>query len=553
MSLYIDYFLAGFTLSGSVGFDNWQLTQTDNLAFLMESAVENLTHCYKTYGDYSNAIRYARRWLALDRTNEKAHRELIDLYGKSGHRSAALKQYSECERILKDELGISPEEATAEIYENLKSNCSMHSPYQQSLLRQKNNLPTQTTSFIGREREKDEIKKLLSQSRLLTLTGAGGSGKTRLCLEVSSDLADQFKDGVWFVDLAPLSTPDFVMPAIAKVLHVTEIGSQSISENLKRYLQNREVLLILDNFEHVMPAARYVSELLNVCNRLHVMVTSREVMHLSGEIDYPVLPLMLPVKDVNAEYRGGYRIDEYEGIKLFIERAATVRKDLVVDEESIHTVAEICQRLDGLPLAIELAAAGLSIFQPKDILHRLEQHLPILAKGARDLPERQRTLQGAIDWSYGLLDESEQVLYRRLSVFAGGCTLEAAEAICHRDIEGPSSLDVFEGLRALSEKNLLKRDASTVESRFRMFETVREHALQRLEGSGESEVLKQRHLEFYVQLTESTEKAVYGPDGTGYIQLISSEVDNIRAALGFGREHNLESALRIAAAPGNFW
>lgn len=555
VDMYTDSFLTGFTLKNSVNFDNWQLSESEDLSYLMESAIERLTLCLKSHGDYTRAISYARRWLKLDNLNEAAHRELIDLYGKSGHRSAALKQYDECERILEEELGILPDETTVEIYENLKKNRSTSglSPYQRRIQGAASNLPTQNTSFIGRKREKDNVQKLLLQSRLVSLTGAGGSGKSRLSIEVAAELTDQFADGVWFVELAPISDPDFIAPAIAKVLDVTDFGTQSMLENLKRYLQDKELLLVLDNFEHLIVAAPVVTDLLASCDHLKVLVTSREVLRLEGELEYPVLPMQLPENAGGDGKKPDVDLSEYEAIRLFAERSAAVSEEFALTEASVHVVAEICERLDGLPLAIELAAAGTSVFKPDEILQRLKQHLPVLAKGPRNLPTRQQTLHGTIDWSYDLLDESEKVLYRRLSVFAGGCTLEAAEFVCGTKTVEAIEVDVFQGLRSLTEKSLLRREAARFDSRFYMLETVKEHAFQRLQESGEGEAQKRRHLDFFVRLTEGTERAVYGPEGTKWIGLINSELDNIRSAITFGRDHDPEGALRIAGALGDFW
>ena len=427
------------------------------------------------------------------------------------------------------------------------------SPQHRRLRGATNNLPTLTNSFIGRKREKNEIKELLSHTRLLTLTGAGGSGKTRLSLEVASELVDNFKDGVWLIELASISVPNFVIHAIAKAFEVTEFNTGSMLESLKRYLQNKELLLLLDNFEHLVAVAPVVTDLLSTSRYLKVMITSREVLRLEGETNYPVLPLKLPDQ---AEYKDGHSdadLKDFESIRLFIERSDESENEFFISEENVTAVAEICRRLDGLPLAIELAAARLSVFQPVEILQRLRQHLPALGSGSRDLPERQQTLEATIDWSYDLLNVSERLFYRRLSVFSGGCTLEAAEHVCGNKADETPKIDAFEGLVALSEKNLLTRDASRIESRFKMLETVRQHALKRLEGSEESQILRRRHLEYFVQLTERMEHSVYGPEGITWIELINSESDNIRAAITFGEDYDLIAAFRIVGALGNYW
>ena len=555
VDLYTDSFLTGFTLVNSVNFDNWQLSESEDLSFLMENAIEGLVIGLKSHGDHTRAIRYARRWLKLDNMNEAAHRELIDLYGRSGHRSAALKQYDECVRILEDELSISPDDTTVEVFENIKKNNgrSRLSPYHRRLYGATNNLPVQATSFIGREREKDEIKNLVSQGRLLTLTGAGGSGKTRLCIEVASDLVDNYEDGVWFVELASITDPDFVAPAIAKVLDVADFGARSMLENLKSYLQKKELLLVLDNFEHLIIAAPIVTDLLGFCDRLKVLSTSREALRLEGEIEYQVLPMRLLGEADAGEIKLDSKKGESDAIRLFVERATAVSSRFTLNEENFDAVTELCERLDGLPLAIELAAAGLSTYQPRQILQRLREHLPVLARGPRNLPERQQTLEGAIGWSYDLLDEGERALFRRLSVFAGGCTVEAAEVVCAGKKGTALVIDVFNDLRKLHEKSLLRRETSQSGSRFMMLETVREYALRKLGESGESDITKQLHLEFFLQLTEESERMVCGPDDVIYMQYIASELDNIRAAIDFAKYNDAEKALRISGALGEYW
>ena len=354
------------------------------------------------------------------------------------------------------------------------------------------NLPMQRSPLIGREREVAAVAALLRRDDvgLVTLLGPGGVGKTRLSLQVAVDLLDDFKDGVWFVNLAPITDPALVPSTIAQTLGVKEAGGEPLPETLKAYLREKRLLLLLDNFEQVVAAAPLVADLLASARHLKVLITSREVLHLYGEHEYPVPPLALP--DLKHLPPLDY-LSQYAAVALFIQRAQAIKPDFQVTNANAPAVAEICARLDGLPLAIELAAVRVRLFPPEALLGRLEHRLKALAGGARDLPARQQTLRGTIDWSYQLLDPAEQTLFARLGVFVGGCTLEAAEAVCNPD--GALPLEVLDALTSLVDKSLLRQHGdrtSTLDSepRFGMFETVREYALERLAASGEENLVR---------------------------------------------------------------
>jgi predicted ATPase/class 3 adenylate cyclase len=417
----------------------------------------------------------------------------------------------------------------------------------------RNNLPLQPTPLIGRENEVAEVCERLSRPevRLLTLTGAGGTGKTRLGLQAAAELSDEFEDGVFFVSLAAIRDPQLVVSAMAITLGVKEEGGQPLLESLKSYLAERRMLLLVDNFEQVLEASSLVGQLLSSCPELKVLATSRTPLRLYGEHEYPVPPLALPDP---GRLPSVERLTQYEAVRLFVERAKAAKTDFSITDESAPAVAEICVRLDGLPLAIELAAARIRLLTVQAMLARLGNRLRLLTGGARDLPERQQTLRSTIEWSYGLLEEGEKVLFARLSVFAGGRTLEAIEAIC--DAGGDLPVDVLDGLASLVDESLLKQEEGVGgEPRFVMLETIHEFAREKLQESGDAEVLRRLHAEYFLALAEEAEPAVEGEQQPAWLDRLEEEHDNIRAALSWslGQGQDAELALRMGAALGEFW
>ena len=362
------------------------------------------------------------------------------------------------------------------------------------------NLPIQPTPFIGRAKVVGNIQQqLLRQDvRLLTLTGPGGVGKTRLGLQVAAESGEQFTDGTWFVSLAPLSDPELVIPTIAEILAVREVAGRPQLEHLKVALREKQMLLLLDNFEHVVSAATQVAELISACPRLKVLVTSREALHVRAEREFPVPALALPDPQHLPSLS---TLSQYEAVALFIERAQAVKPDFQVTNVNAPAVAEICARLDGLPLAIELAAARTRLLPPQALLTRLGQRLQILTSSLRDAPARQHTLRKTIQWSYDLLPAKEQQLFRRLSVFVNGCELSAIEAICR--LLGCESAVVLDEVTSLVDKNLLQQTAQEEEEpRFTMLETIREYGLEALAASREMDTTRQAHALYYLALAE---------------------------------------------------
>jgi predicted ATPase len=415
-----------------------------------------------------------------------------------------------------------------------------------------NNLPAQPTPLIGREREVEEVRERLrsTELRLLTLTGPGGTGKTRVGLQAAAELADEFEDGVFFVALAAIADPALVAPTIARTLGLTESANQSPEDLLKGYLRNRQTLLVLDNFEQVLESAPLLDELLSAAPGLTILATSRIPLKLYGEHEFPTPPLSLPDPESLPPVE---RLTQYEAIRLFLERAKAVKPDFSLTQENASAVAEICTRLDGLPLAIELAAARIKLLPPRALLSRLGNRLKLLTGGARNLPERQRTLRGAIGWSYELLDEGEKTLFARLAVFSGGSTLEAMEAVC--DAQGELPVGVFEGVSSLLDKSLLRQvEGVGDEPRFMMLETIREYASERLEASEEAEELRRLHAEHFLALSEEAEPGLKGLDQEMWFERLELDHDNMRAALSWAIERGEgELGLRLAGALWRFW
>jgi predicted ATPase/class 3 adenylate cyclase/Tfp pilus assembly protein PilF len=416
----------------------------------------------------------------------------------------------------------------------------------------RNNLPLQPTPLIGREKEVSEVCDLLrhDETRLLTLTGPGGIGKTRLALQAAADLLDDFSNGAFLVPLATLTQAELLLPTVAETLGVRETGEQPLDETLKAYLHERRLLLVLDNFEHVLGAAPTVTGLLAGAPGLKVLATSRAPLGLYGEHEYAVPPLSVPdvrhLPDLKT-------LSQYEAVRLFIERAKSGKVDFEVTDENAPAVAEICVRLDGLPLAIELAAARIKMLPPKAMLQRLTSRLKFLTGGARDLPERQRTLRATIEWSYALLDEGEQLLFGRLAVFSGGRTLEAIEAIC--DAQGDLPVDALEGVSSLLDKSLLRQEEGpNGEPRFVMLETVHEFAREKLEESAEAEEIKRAHAEYFLALAEEAYPELRGPDQLEWLEKLEAEHDNMRTALSWAMERKeAELVLRLGSTLSWLW
>jgi predicted ATPase/class 3 adenylate cyclase len=441
------------------------------------------------------------------------------------------------------------------LYQLLIPGLEVEFPALKTLENRSTNLPTQPTPLIGRQRELEEAGALLRRNdvRLLTLTGTGGTGKTRLALQLAAEVLDEIPDGVFFVNLAAIVDPDLLVPTIAQTLAVRELAAESLADTLGHYLRARRLLLVLDNFEQLLAGVTSLGALLNAAPHVKLLVTSRAALHLAAEREFPVPPLDLP--DVE-RLPPPEALSQYESVALFVERARAIQPDFAVTDANAPAVAEICVRLDGLPLAIELAAAQLRALSPQALLRHLERRLKLLTGGARDAPGRQQTLRATIDWSYALLDEAEQRLFGRQSVFAGGCDLEAAEAVC--DFDQALGMVVLDGITALVDKSLIRvRQDPRGEARYSMLESIHEYAREKLEESGQAQAVRHRHAEYFIALAEHGKRMLTGeetPISDEPVERARDELPNLRAALAWALDTGeFHLALRLVASAWWVW
>ena len=540
-------------------YDDWVAPERERLRALYLDALLQLVQHARSEGKYARALELAQRILATDRAHEKAHQHLMFCYAALGNRAAALKQYEECVRALRDELGVEPSAETTALCTRIQTEAAATKSPEAVFT----NLPIPLTSFVGRQQEIAQVKMLIENARLLTLTGAGGCGKTRLAVQVVTELAaqDRFKHGVWWIDLAALSDPALVTQSVAMVFNLSESPGTPLIAVLTDYLRVKELLLVVDNCEHLLGAcAQLIGTLLSACPKLQIVTTSREALNISGETVWRVPSLALPD---TTRIPPLAQLRQFDAIQLFAERAVAVVANWRLAENAIPTM-QICARLDGIPLAIELATARLRALSAEQITARLDDRFNLLTGGSRIAMPRHQTLRAAMDWSYDLLSDAERSLLRRLSVFAGGFTLEAVESVCvdteirrHGDTEKQtitlSPTDVLNLLTALVDKSLVVVEQKGKATRYRLLGTVQQYAHEKLIESGEAEPAQIRHRDYFVEWIEQAYPHLERADALEWKDRIECDYDNLRAAFEHAIDNNPRIALRIAWGLRLFW
>jgi len=558
IALYRGPFLEGFSLKDSAPFEEWVQVVREQLQRQCLAALARLAEHHEQRGDLDKACQVAWRQLDLAPWQEETHRQLMRLLALSGQRGAALAQYETCRHVLQTELGVEPAPETVALYERIRdgtfpdqavAQASAPSPSASPAARPRHNLPAQLSSFIGREKEIAQVQQKLAECRLVTLTGAGGVGKTRLAIQVAREALPLYPHGVWLVELAPLADPALVPQAVMAIFGLQPDASRSPLAMLTDYFREKTALLVLDNCEHLIAACAQLAEtLLTACPNLYILATSREALGIGGEASFYVPSLSLPPSEPG-RLPPTEHLSDYEAVRLFVERAAGVLPGFAVTPDNATAVAQVCHRLDGIPLALELAAARVKVLRVEQIAARLEDGFQLLTGGSRTALPRHRTLRAAIDWSYELLSDEERVLLRRLSVFAGGWTLEAAEAVCAQGGQDRILPDnVLDLLTQLVNKSLVVADREPGrETRYRLLETIRQYAHEKLDESGELIAARDRHLDYFLRLAEEAAPPISKADKT-WLDRLETEFDNVRAAWERSLESDVERALRLAQA-----
>jgi predicted ATPase/DNA-binding SARP family transcriptional activator len=529
-------------------YEDWPIARREALQHAWEGAVIELAALDLDAREPQASVPFLELLLAIDPTIEAAHRALMRGYSAAGQRDRAMRQYARCVAALESELGIEPDEETQALHAAIAAASEPEAPTP-LVAGPFDNLPTPPTELVGRDREVERLRGTLWRQnvRLVTLTGPGGVGKTRLALEVGSGLVEDFTDGVAFVPLAAVRDPALVVQAITGALGIGEERDHTLAATLSAYLREREQLLILDNFEQVMDAATDIGALLASCPSLTVLVTSRERLQLRGEHVYEVPPLAVPRTE---RLPAPATLARYGSVALFTQHMQHIDPDFRVSAENSEAVSSICTHLEGLPLAIELATAHARFFSLGSLVDRLKSRLDI-EEGPRDLPARQRTLRATFAWSYDLLSAEEQAVFRRLGAAVGGYAGDAIEAVC---VEGGA--DVQAHLRALAEKHLVRWDGTDDGPRITMLETIREYALERLRDSGEEGQVRQRHADHFLHLATLAEGRLTGADQLPCLERLETEQGNIRAALDWALDQPNGTgtlALRGAVAMWRYW
>ena len=548
LSAYKGELLPGF-------YEDWVLLEREHLQRTYEHKMGCLLDLLHAADRPSDVLDWAEKWIAWGQKPEAAYRALMMAYAALGDGSKAAATYERCARALA-EYGLEPSATTIDLYQKLKSGVGLvRSDHAASELRRSEegpspgSIPELLTSFVGRQNELREIEGLLSTARILTLSGFGGIGKTRLAIQVAQRMRGKFRDGTYWVELASISDSSLVPQAIARSLDIRELPNQALSEALRQYLAPRKALLVLDNCERLVSACASLAELLAAaCPNLKILATSREALGVMGETLYHVPTLSLPPSEASTTADLSLT---YEAVRLFVDRAHAVRPGFELTQQNVTAVHQICLQLDGIPLAVELAAARTKILSVDHIAARLNDRFSLLTQGRRTALPRQQTLRATIDWSYDVLSQDAKVLFQRLSVFAGGFTLEAAERICSEDPLTPRGL--LDVLGRLADRSLLEYAHKGADVRYRFLESIREYALEKCADSGQIDHLRSRHREYYVALAEQAEPKLKGPEQFAWADVLESEHENLRATWDHAVGGDAKSALRLASALLDYW
>lgn len=536
-------------------YEDWVVLEREHLQATYEKEMDRLLSLLQQEGRWNDVLVWAEKWIAFGQKPEAAYRALMSAHAANGDMSRLAAVYERCVKTLRD-VNMQPSEQTRVLYEELKSGKSSSAAAATAapIGPPTSNIPVPLTSFVGRARELKEIAKALESSRLITLTGTGGVGKTRLAIQAAGNAMRKFRDGVAWVALTGLTDSNLVPQAIAQVLRVPETASEPLLQTLAAHLKPREMLLVFDNCEHLIKAvAQAAEQLLGECPHLKILATSVEGVGLFSERVWQVPSLPLPEEHKSFTLP---ELDSFESIRLFHERAASQNPGFGLNEQNAAFIVQICQRLDGIPLAIELAAARTRVLSVDEIAARLDDRFSLLTSGSRTAIPRHQTLRATIDWSHELLSEPERVLFRRLAVFAGGFTLQAAESVCADGLPEGGVLDL---LGRLVDKSLVLVETSehagtTRETRYRQLETIRHYALEKLVASGDAPRARQEHLDFYLRLAEESELHIYGIDSGQRFWRLYRDLDNLRSATEWGTTSGgADLALRILGAIVYFW